>query len=135
MEPVRNLAIMCIGRAVLFGALAIFCIMFAFAFDPAAAFRSGAIMTLMMTGILLLKARYATIQKPRNTEVWIYLDPRSRPRDEEATRRYLSVLREVYARFAFAGLLAACAMFAVSLLFSFAGGALAELTIFPAAPT
>lgn len=120
METIRNLAIMCVGRAVMFGALAIFCVMFSFAFDPAAAFRSGAIMTLLMTGILLLKAQYVVFQKPRNTEVWIYLDERARPRDDEATRRYAAVLREVYARFALAALLAACALFAISVLFGLA---------------
>ena len=120
METIRNLAIMCVGRAVLFGALGIFCVMFSFAFDPATAFRSGAIMTLAMTGILLIKAQYVLVQKPRNTEVWIYLDDRARPRDEEAIRRYAAVLRDVYARFAFAALVVACALFAVSLLFSLA---------------
>lgn len=134
MDTIRNLAIMCVGRAVMFGALAIFCIMFAFAFDPAAAFRSGAIMTLLMTGILLLKAQYVLVQKPRNTEVWIYLDERTRPRDDEATRRYAAVLRDVYARFAFAALLAACGMFVISVLFGLAGDASGPVSLLPVVP-
>lgn len=121
MEIVRKLAVMCVARAVGFGALAIGCIMFSFAFDPPTSFKSGAILTLLMSGILLLKAQYVLYQQPRHTEVWLYLDEQMRPRDKEAVARYANVLRDVYLRFSRGTLAAACAMFAVSLLLMAAG--------------
>jgi hypothetical protein len=42
MERARKIANVCVGRAVLFGWLAIVCIMFSFSFHPVAAFRAGA---------------------------------------------------------------------------------------------
>lgn len=121
MDVIRKVAVMCVARAVGFGTLAISCIMFALILDPAASFRSGAIMALLMSGILLMKAHYVLHQKPRHTEVWLYLDERMRPHDDEANRRYVGVLRDVYIRFAWGTFLAACGLFAVSALLVAAG--------------
>lgn len=116
MDTIRKVAVMCVARAVGFGTLAISCFMFALILDPAASFRSGAILALLMCGILLIKAHYVLHQKPRHTEAWLYLDERTRPHDDEADRRYVTVLRDVYIRFAWWTFLAACGLFAISAL-------------------
>ena len=121
METVRKVAVMCVARAVMFGALAISCVMVAFAFSPPAAFRTGAVLTLVMAVVLLLKAHYALRQQPKHTEVWLYLDERVRPRDPEAARRFARVLREVYGRFAAGSFAAACGLFLVSVAMIAAG--------------
>ena len=121
METVRKVAVMCTARAVMFGTLAISCVMFAFAFSPPAAFRTGAVLTLIMAVVLLIKAHYVLYQQPKHTEVWLYLDERARPRDAEAARRFARVLREVYGRFAAGSFAAACGLFLVSVAMIAAG--------------
>lgn len=120
MEPVRKVALACVGRAVGYGALAIVLLMLSFAFDAALAFRCGAICTLAMAGILTLKACVAHRQPPRRTEVWLYLDERWRPADERANRNFSAMLCEVYAEFARLALNIACGFFAVSVALSLA---------------
>jgi cell division protein FtsW (lipid II flippase) len=121
MEKIREIAVMCVGRAVMFASLGIFCIMFSFAFDPVMAFRSGSIMTLSLSAILIVKAMAVTRQNPRRTEVWIYLDEHSRPGDASAKAVFASILREVYARFAQTTFFVACGMFAISLVLGLLG--------------
>ena len=70
MEPVRHVAEICVGRAVLFGSLAIILLMVAFSFDPVLAFKCGAITTLLMSAILTFKALQAHAVPPRRTEAW-----------------------------------------------------------------
>ncbi|TKT74201.1 hypothetical protein [Aquamicrobium sp. LC103] len=118
MEEVRQIARMCVGRAVMFGTLAILCIMVSFAFSLALAFRAGAILMLLMAGILLIKAHLALRQKPKNTEVWIYLDDGARPRNDHANRLFARVLHEVYCSYAQTTFVIACSMFAISLALS-----------------
>ena len=121
MEAVRKVAVICVARAVMFGTLAIVCIMFAFSFNPPAAFRAGAVLTLGMAAVLLLKAHHVLRQQPKHTEVWLYLNERFRPRDDEGTRLYTAVLREVYGRFALGTFTVACGLFVVSALMIAAG--------------
>jgi len=118
VEPVRQVALVCIGRAVSFGALAIVLLMLSFAFDAALAFRCGAICTLLMAGILTRKAITAHRQPPRRTEVWLYLDERWRPADDRANRHFATMLSQVYAQFARHALNVACGFFAASVALS-----------------
>ena len=118
MEKFREIALMCVGRAVMFGALAIGCIMVGFSFSPVSAFRSGALATLLMATVLMWKAMASTRQNPKTTEVWLYLDETSRPLDQHARFVFATVMREVYGRYAQFALLTACALFAISLVFS-----------------
>ena len=103
------------GRAVTFGAIAIALIMLSFSFNPALAFRSGAITTMVMAGILTFKAVAATSQNPKRTEVWLNLAEQFRPQNPEARLIFLKILREVYGGFARASFLIACGFFAVSM--------------------
>ena len=114
MEPIRQAALICTGRAVGFGSLGIGLMMLSFAFDPALAFRCGAICTLLMAGILTRKALVAHRQPPRRTEVWLCLEERWRPADERANRDFTAMLSEVYAQFARHALNVACGFFALS---------------------
>lgn len=120
VEPIRQVAIVCIGRAVGFGSLAIVLMMASLAFDPALAFRCGAICTLLMAGVLTWKALIADRQPPRMTEVWLYLDERTRPTNERANRVFTAMLRDIYAQFARLALNVACGFFALSFAMSLA---------------
>jgi len=117
MERIRNAANVCIGRAVLFGWLAIVMIMFSLSFNPAIAFRAGAVMAMVMSSILLVKAFGASRKNPRSTEVWMYLDDQSRPRNDEARLVFRNTMREAYARFARSVFIVACVMFMLSIFF------------------
>ena len=81
MDEIRRVAVGCIGRAVMFGSLAIGCVMVGFSFNPVSAFRSGAFLTLTMALALMWKAMTAAGKNPKHTEVWLYLDEKSRPAD------------------------------------------------------
>lgn len=116
MEKVRQVATFCVGRAVFFGSLAIGCVMVGFSFNPVLAFRSGAVLTLVMSGILVWKALAAHSQNPKRTEVWIYLGEATRPADSHASFVFASIMREVYGRFAGISLGVACCFFLVSFL-------------------
>lgn len=117
MERFRQVATMCIGRAVLFGWLAITLVMLSFSFNPAIAFRAGAVLALVMATILLVKALGATRKNPRHTEMWIHLDDRSQPMNDEARRVFGNTIRDVYARFAQGAFLVACVLFMLSIAF------------------
>lgn len=117
MEPVRKVGFACVGRAVLFGSLAIACVMFAFSFNPVTAFRSGAIMTLLMSAILAWKAYAAAWQNPTMTEVWLYLDETQKPKQQHARVVFATIMREIYVRFAAGTLAVACGLFVISWIF------------------
>lgn len=117
MEKFRQVAMICVGRAVLFGWLAIGLVMLSFSFNPAIAFRAGAVMALAMATILLVKAFEAGRKSPRHTEMWLYLDDRSRPVNPESKQVFRNTVREVYGRFAQGVFLLACVMFVLSIVF------------------
>lgn len=121
MEKIRALAMICTGRAVLFGALAIGTIMLSFSFSPAMCLKAGAITTMLMSVILLAKARLVHRQKPERTEVWIYLTPDTKPSGSEARKVYATILEDVYLQFARVSFQVACAFFAGFALTTIAG--------------
>jgi Ca2+/Na+ antiporter len=117
MEKIREVAIFCVGRAVMFGSLAITCVMVGFSFNPVSAFRAGAVLTLLMAAILIWKAYAAASQNPKLTEVWMYLDQKARPANEHSRFVFATIMRDVYARFGQASLAVACLFFAISVVF------------------
>jgi Ca2+/Na+ antiporter len=117
MDKIREVAVFCIGRAVMFGSLAITCVMVGFSFNPVSAFRAGAVLTLLMAAILIWKAYAAARQNPKSTEVWVYLDDKARPANEHSRFVFATVMRDVYARFGQASLAVACLFFAISMVF------------------
>ncbi|HLT75862.1 MAG TPA: hypothetical protein VKZ87_00635, partial [Ferrovibrio sp.] len=73
-ERIRAMAVHSIGRGCFFAALAIWCVMIGLIAEPLLAIKSGAILTMMVACILLLKAGYVTRNSYKKTEVWILLD-------------------------------------------------------------
>lgn len=116
MDEIRRIAVGCIGRAVMFGSLAIGCVMLGFSFNPVSAFRSGALLTLLMALILMWKAMTASARNPRHTEVWLYLDRKSRPADDPSRRVFATVMRDVYGLYARIAFGVAVGFFVLSLV-------------------
>lgn len=116
MDEIRRVAVACIGRAVMFGSLAIGCVMVGFSFNPVSSFRSGAFLTLTMALVLMWKAMTAATKNPKHTEVWLYLDEKSRPVDASARRVFATVMRDVYGCCARIALGVAVGFFALSLV-------------------
>ena len=116
MDEIRRIAVECIGRAVMFGSLAIGCVMIGFSFNPVSTFRSGAFLTLTMALVLLWKAMTAGTRNPKHTEVWLYLDEKSRPVDGPARRVFGTIMREVYELYARIALGVAVGFFLLSLV-------------------
>jgi hypothetical protein len=101
MEQMRKLAYESVSRGCGFGMLAIICVMVGMSFDPRAVFQAGGILTMMMTFILILKARYALTQNYKKTEMWLYLPKDFRPPEAYAQWAASTVLRDAYFTFAF----------------------------------
>lgn len=116
MEKIRQVANACVGRAVMFGWLAIGLIMISFSFNPVMAFKSGAVLALVMSSILLVKAFGAARKHPKTTEVWVYLDDGSRPRNDAAREIFRDTMRQVYARYAQGVFVVGCVLFALSVV-------------------
>ena len=121
MDDMRRVAYATVLRACGFGSLAIFCLMVGLSFEPRIAFQSGGVLTMIMTGILFLKAREARTKPYRRTEMWLYLPEDRRPPPGAAQQMTSVVLRETYMTFALWTSLVAVAMWALALFFSFLG--------------
>lgn len=122
MEVMRRIAFATVMRACGFGSLAIFCIMIAMSFEPRAAFMVGAVLTLLMTLVLLVKAYESRTKDHRRTEMWLYLPEEHRPGDDHAQWATATVLRDTYLAFARYTSLVSIAMGALALAFSMFGG-------------
>lgn len=117
----RRVAYATVMRACGFGSLAIFCFMVGLSYWPRLAFQMGGTFTLLMTGILFIKAIEARWKPYRRTEMWLYLSEEERPPPAAAQQLTSAVLRETYLTFAVWTSLAAIAMLALALLFSLIG--------------
>jgi len=100
LEDIRRIAFEIVFRACAFASLAIFCVMVGLSFEPRLAFQSGGFLTLLMVGVLILKAREATTKDHRRTEMWLYLPKDLRPPEASAQQVTSTVLRETYLTFA-----------------------------------
>lgn len=116
-ERIRAMAVHSIGRGCFFAALAIWCVMIGLIAEPLLAIKSGAILTMMVACILLLKAGYVTRNSYKKTEVWILLDRKIDVAPDAAQRMITSILREMYLRYAFYATLVAIGFWAAALLF------------------
>jgi hypothetical protein len=100
LDRIRAMAQLSIGRACLFGLLAIATMMFGLAAVPDLAMRSGAILFLMTAAILALKALQAPRRSYKATELWILLEKRHDLPEPRAQSLIGSVLSETYWKFA-----------------------------------
>ena len=121
MEDIRRIAFETVLRACLFASLAIFCVMVGMSFLPSAAFQAGGFLTLIMTGVLFVKALEARTKDHRRTEMWLYLSKEQRPPPATAQRVTSTILREIYLTFALWTSIIAIAMWVVALFFIFLG--------------
>lgn len=96
----RKAAFESVSRGCAFGFLAIACVMMGMVHDPKLIFQSGGILTLIMTLILVLKARGALTKDYRRTEMWLMLPKDFRPPEAYAQWAASTVLRDAYLTFA-----------------------------------
>lgn len=121
MNDLRRIAYEIVLRACGFACLAIFCVMIGLSFNLRLAFQAGGTLTLVMTGILVLKAQEARTKNHRHTEVWLYLPKEQRPATSFAQQAVSTVMRETYFVFARWTAIIAIIMWAAALGFSTAG--------------
>lgn len=121
MEEMRKVAFETVARACGFGMFAIICIMVGMSFDPRAVFQAGGILTLMMTFILILKARHALTQNYKRTEMWLNLEKDFRPPEAYAQWAASTVLRDAYFTFAMYTALISIAMWILAFLVAIGG--------------
>jgi hypothetical protein len=121
MEEMRKVAFACVARACGFGMLAIVCIMVGMSFDPRAVFQAGGMLTLIMTLILILKARYALTQNYKKTEMWLYLPKDFRPPEAYAQWAASTVMRDAYFTFAYYTAMISIAMWVAALAIRLSG--------------
>ncbi|HEX6959093.1 MAG TPA: hypothetical protein VF194_14010 [Ferrovibrio sp.] len=120
---VRTLAVHSVGRGCFFAGLAIWCVMIGLIADPLQAIKSGAILTLIVACVLLLKATWVTHRSYRRTEVWLLLNRQIELRPEAAQRIITGTLREIYLRCALYAVLIAAGFCCFALIFWLAPGA------------
>jgi hypothetical protein len=116
----RKAAFSCVARACGFGILAIVCVMMGMG-GPVTMFKAGGLLTLMMTLILILKARYALTQNYKRTEMWIMLPKEFRPPERYAQWAASTVLRDAYFTFAQYTALISITMWGIAFLFGLSG--------------
>ena len=121
MEGMRSIAYETVLRACAFASLAIFCVMIGLSFLPAAAFQAGGFLSMVLTLVLLLKAREARTKDHRHTELWLYLPKESRPPQAFAQRVISTLMRETYLQFARWTAMISIVMWSIALFFSFIG--------------
>lgn len=108
-------------RACGFASLAIFCVMIGMSFSPRLAFQAGGFLTMLMTGVLFIKALEARTKDHRRTEMWLYLDKEHRPPPAAAQRVTSTILRETYLTFALWSSVIAIVMWLIAFLFALLG--------------
>ena len=121
MEDMRRIAEETVLRACGFGSLTIFCLMVGLSFAPLVAFQSGGVLTMLMTGILVLKAYEARTKPYRRTEMWLYLPQESRPPPASAQQITATIMREIYLRYAMWTAASAVGMWAIAFVCSVVG--------------
>jgi hypothetical protein len=121
MEDLRRIAYETVLRACGFGSLAIFCFMVGLSFEPRIAFQAGGTLTMIMTGVLFIKAFEARTKPYQRTELWLYLSQDQRPPAGVAQRITGTVMRETYLTFALWTSMVAVAMWAIAFVFGLFG--------------
>lgn len=100
LERIRAAAQVSIGRATMFGALAIWAASFGFISWPLTAFRLAALLSTLAMVILIYKALQAPHRPYRRTEVWYMLGKSHCLPEERAQVVFAEVLGETFWRFA-----------------------------------
>jgi hypothetical protein len=96
MDAIERAAYVSVGRACGFASLAILCFMVGLSYQPHLSARTGAVLTLVMTGTLIFRAGSAMARPYKQTETWLILEDPERPDPRLAQRLIGSALREAY---------------------------------------
>lgn len=120
-QRVRTLAIHSVGRGCFFAALAIWCVMVGLIAEPLQALKSGAILTMIVACVLLMKAGHVTRTSYKKTEVWIMLRRSVDLSPEMAQRIITGTLREIYLRYALYSVAIGIAFWLCALVFWLSG--------------
>jgi hypothetical protein len=121
MEEMRRIAYETVLRACAFASLAIFCVMIGLSFLPRSAFQAGGFLSMLMTLVLVLKAREARTKDHRRTEMWLYLPKESRPPPATAQKMVSTLMQETYLQCARWTAIISIVMWTIALFFSFVG--------------
>lgn len=121
LEIVEKLAEFSVARACGFAMLAILVTIVGLLDSPAIALKTGAVLSLLVSMILLLKAALAESKPHRSTELWLLLKPHERPHEAVAQRIIALALREAFLRFALYFASGAAAMLVTLLLLALFG--------------
>lgn len=121
MEELRKAAFITVARGCGFGMLAIICLMIGMSFNPRAVFQAGGILTLLMTLILVIKARNALTKDYKRTEMWMILPKDFRPPERYAQWATATVMRDAYFTFAQYTALISIAMWVLALIVGISG--------------
>ncbi|WP_341701842.1 hypothetical protein [Ferrovibrio sp.] len=116
-DQVRAKAVLSVGRGCFFGALAIWCVMIGLIAEPLQSLKSGAILTMLLACVLLLKAGRVTHLSYKRTEVWLLLDRRIDLPPVVAQQIITRILRDVYLRATLYATIAAIGFWFMALLF------------------
>ncbi len=100
MTHFTRYAYLTMARDTCFVALAACLVMFAFSFQPSAAFEGGATVTLFFSIILLVRAGLLTEERFLRSEPWLSLHVEERPADERDRALARAKLEELLLRFA-----------------------------------
>ena len=121
MEEIRRIAFETVARACGFGFLAVICVMIGLSFLPRSAFQAGGFLSIVMTLVLVLKAREARSKDHRRTELWLYLPGERRPPAAHAQQTIAIVMRETYLQFAYWTAIISIILWATALFLSVTG--------------
>lgn len=121
MEELQKAAFTSVARGCGFAMLAIVCVMVGLSFEPRAAFQAGGMLTLIMTLILLVRARNALTKDYKRTEMWLLLPEDFRPPERYAQWATATVMRDAYFTFAQYTALISIAMWVIALIMGLAG--------------
>ncbi|WP_430398136.1 hypothetical protein [Ferrovibrio sp.] len=120
-QRIRRLAGLSVGRGCFFAALAIWCTMIGLIYEPVLSLKSGAILTLLVAAVLLLKAQTVRRYSYKQTEVWILLDRQVDLLPAHAQRLITQALHQMYLRYTLFAMLLALLFWGLALLFSVVG--------------
>lgn len=123
LDIVEKLAEFTVARACGFAMLAILVTIVGLVDSPVIALKTGALLSLLTSMILLLKAALAETKPHRATELWLLLKPEERPHEAVAQRIIALALREAFLRFALYFASGAAAMLVALLMIAIFGRA------------
>lgn len=120
-ERLNQLATISVARGVGFAGLAIICMMVGFSGNPHALLKAGGLGALLVTAVLVMKARAAPQFRYRRTEVWLMLEPHERPPEAYAQRMIAAAREAALFRFAQASAATAVGFLTCATLVKLAG--------------